>query len=199
MRSRSNLNKFAEQNINIYILFMILFLTGLSIGAAIVNVVSIESCNLIVKPLKNVTGDITSDKAVDIIIKTFISSMKPVIFMWIAGFTNFSVYCIIICLVYKGGLLGFIIGVIFRIYGLESGLAISLSSILPQYLIYIPILFLMAGYSYKYTFDRKKSIGARNMIRYFLKLLMCSLGCILVAVTDAYITSFLIKTFVNGG
>lgn len=187
MRNRARIKSFTTQHLKIYIIFFGIFFAGLCAGAAVANIVSPETCNAMVKPFQ--AGG--ADNNVQVLGNSFLSFIKPVIFMWLMGFTGISIYCILISLSYKGAILGFVIGAFLRSYGLSNGLLASLAGVLPQNLIYIPVLFICAVFAYQYSLVRKGN-SLKAKINYFGKLLICAGGCLAAALVDAYITSFFI-------
>ena len=156
-------------------IFILMFFSGTIVGSLFARI----------SPYSFVFQQISASKTV-IFTNSFISFLKPCFVIWILGFCKSSLYFSSAILAYRGGLIGFVIGCIFKEYGIAKGLFVSLSATLPQNILFFPfLLFLtMASACHKNTKDN---------LSYLILLLLSVALSALSAFIDTYITSFLIK------
>ena len=117
---------------------------------------------------------------------SFITFLKPCFIIWLSGFSKKSVYLTSAVLTYRGGLLGFIVSLIYRQYGFVKGLLPVLSASLPQNLLYFPFLLFLCMASAGH-----KKVGDRRV--YFVMLLLSVAISAFSAFADTFITSLFIR------
>mgnify|MGYP003291105591 CR=1 FL=1 len=105
--------------------------------------------------------------------------------IWVSGFTGISAYISSFALAYRGGIFGFVICTVYKMFGFPGGILKALIISLPQNIIYLPFLLFLSIAAL--SFKRKKSAG------YILVLAFTLFVCALSAFTDAFITSKLIN------
>ncbi len=172
--------------------FSLVFLTGVIIGSLATGIIMPEKCTEIATPIKNIGQ--TNSKTV--FLTAFFGCVKPVLFMWIAGFFAISVYCNMIAVVYKGTVLGVTTGAILRVYGMGKGIIISACGILPQYFLFIPVLIYTCIATFE--FSKSQQNPKRKLTNYFIHLVIILMGCLLTAISDTYITSLLLRLCMIG-
>ena len=118
--------------------------------------------------------------------KSFISFLKPCFIIWISGFCKKALYLNSAVLAYRGGLSGFVIGCIFKEYGIIKGLSVALSATLPQNLLYFPFLLFLCVASAGHKNTKERSV-------YLILLIMSAAMSAFSAFADTFITSFFIK------
>ena len=176
----------------IYLFFVLVLLAGVLIGALVSGILPQEQCENIVLPLKK-TGQ---QNYGDVFLKSFFGCIKPAVFMWISGFLSIGVYCNILAVVYKGGILGLVLGVLMKTYGTGRGILVTACGILPQYFVFIPVLMYVCIATFEFSGSKQKP--KRKFVNYVLHLAIALMGCLLAALTDTYVTSLLLQLCMNG-
>ncbi len=127
---------------------------------------------------------------------TFLNSLASISFtvmlMWFCGFLG-KICCIFICgavISFKGVVTGYTIGMLIGAFNLK-GILVSVVSILPQYIILLPLMFFVSASAYGYTV---KKISTKI---YFLKAIIFTLIGAFAAILDGYISSLLMKIVIK--
>ncbi|MBR2846819.1 MAG: stage II sporulation protein M [Clostridia bacterium] len=184
--------KYNGTRFKIYLFFAVVLLTGVLIGALVSGILTVEKCEEIVLPIKK-SGQQNYGSAFP---GSFLRCVKPVIFMWVCGFSNIAVYCNMVAVLYKGGVLGVAIGAILKAYGTGRGILVSLCGVMPQYFVVIPVLMYVCTATFEYSMSKQNR--KRKLINYVLHLVIALMGCLLAALTDTYVTSLLLRLCMNG-
>ncbi|MBR2471914.1 MAG: stage II sporulation protein M [Clostridia bacterium] len=187
-----NVIKYKVTRFKIYLFFVLVFLTGVLIGSFVSGILPAQHCEDIALPLKQAREQSYGF----VFAKSFLGCVKPVVFMWIAGFFGFAVYCNMIAVVYKGGILGIMTGVLLKTYGIGRGIVVSVCGILPQYMVFIPVLMYVCMATFEFSTSKQKP--KRKIINYVLHLVIALMGCLFTALTDTYVTSLLLQLCMNG-
>ena len=176
----------------IYLFFVLIFLAGVLIGSIVSGILPKEQVENIVVPLKKT--DFQNYGFV--FVKSFLGCVKPVAFMWIAGFFSVNVYCNMIAVIYKGAVLGVAAGSLMKVCGAGRGILVSVCGVLPQYFVFVPVLMYICIATSE--FSRSKQKAKRKFINYVLHLVIALMGCLFAALTDTYVTSLLLRLCMNG-
>ena len=133
------------------------------------------------------------------LIKSFISSYKYLVLIWIFGIVFFCSLLIPFIIVYRGILLGFTISSIIYVFHIK-GILYSLIMLIPSTIIIEFILILISYYSITFAtksfnaIKKDKTINLRHFIKnYFYIFLILSLVTLLSSVYEIYIGSNIIK------
>lgn len=184
--------KYRGTRFKIYLFFLLILLTGVFIGALVSGIIPTEQCENIVLPLKK-----TGQRNYGVIFsKSFFGCIKPVLFMWVLGFSGIAVYCNMLAVVYKGGVLGVALGAFMKIYGIGKGMLISACGILPQYFVFVPVLMYVCIATFEFSGSKQKP--KRKFANYVLHLVIALMGCLFTALMDTYVTSLLLRLCMNG-
>lgn len=167
----------------------LVFLAGICIGAAVICLVPEALCAAVVSSVVHAAEG--GGRRIDVALKFFSGAVRPVVLIWIFGFTRFSLYASCAAVGYRGGILGAVAGGLYRSFGIGKGLCMCLAGILPQNFIYIFILFFTAALSYEFSFFGSKT--AKSAAAYFCSLIACIAACFLCGLADAYITYFFLS------
>ena len=184
--------KYTGTRFKIYLFFAVVLLAGVLIGSFVSEMLPAEQCADIVLPLEK-TGPQNYGITFS---NSFLGCVKPVLFMWIFGFFYIAVYCNMIAILYKGGVLGVAIGAILKTYGTGRGIIVSLCGIMPQYFVFVPVLMYVCTATFEYSMSKQNR--KRKLVNYVLHLVIALLGCLLAALTDTYVTSLLLRLCMNG-
>lgn len=133
------------------------------------------------------------------LIKSFISSYKYLVLIWIFGIVFFCSLLIPFIIVYRGILLGFTISSIIYVFHIK-GILYTLIMLIPSTIIIEFILILISYYSITFAtksfnaIKKDKTINLRHFIKnYFYIFLILSLVTLLSSVYEIYIGSNIIK------
>lgn len=164
----------------ITLMFSALFVAGVFIGTFSSGLISAERCFAMINPFVSQCGK----SRTEVFVSSFLYSVKPLIFMWICGFTQAAFYCCGAALLYRGGILGFVSGGIVRMYGAAKGCILIFAGILPQNIIYIPLIVYAASVVFIYSKNRKY-INIKSM--FFIGGLFV-IGSLIASLCDSVIT-----------
>ncbi len=133
------------------------------------------------------------------LIKSFISSYKYLVLIWIFGIVFFCSLLIPFIIVYRGILLGFTISSIIYVFHIK-GILYALIMLIPSTIIIEFILILISYYSITFAtksfnaIKKDKTINLRHFIKnYFYIFLVLSVVTLLSSVYEIYIGSNIIK------
>lgn len=176
----------------VYLFFAFVLVAGVLIGTLMTEIIPPEQYKDMLVPITK-----TEQHAYGAVFKSsFLQSVKPVIFMWILGVFGISVYCNMLVVGYKGGVLGFAAGALLKTYGIGKGMVAVLCGILPQYFVFIPVLMYICTATFE--FSKSNQTPGRKIINYVLHLMVALMGCLFAALSDTYITSLLLRLCMNG-
>lgn len=186
-------------NLKLYIIIAGVFLIGICIGSAAVNSLSDNSCAGAMDALGGAFIKISKGEAnkLDVFLSSFISSLKVILLIWMAGFTTAALPLIICITGIKGFVTGFAGGLFIRLYGVK-GFWLSLGGILPHYLILMPtIIFIaVAGARFSAVMPKGKLLERANRADtggYFILLAAAVAMLILASAVDTYISAWLVS------
>lgn len=203
MKPKHRLKQHISENKWQYLLITVVFLIGILVGEykslGLTSGVKNHLLALIDDYLQGgVSVDL--DKQV-ILLNSFINQGKSVIAVWFLGLTIIGMPLILGVVFLKGFSLGFTISFLIKERGV-SGVLISLLSILPQNLIYIPLLIIWSVLGINFTFyiTRGRLMSgvplSRGLIRYSL-LMLASLAIALAgALIEAYLSPWFLSLFI---
>ena len=166
----------------------IVFSLGICLGAACICLIPQMMCENLVLPVTEFTKK--TDSA-GVMIKFAVTAIKPILFMWVMGFTKISAYVNALTLTYRGCVLGVVTGALVRCEGFLKGFYFWICGIMPQNLLYIAILIFMAVLSYKFSCSGVKT--KKEAAAFSVCLLIGAAGCLLCGFFDAFLTPILLN------
>ncbi len=184
----------------IYIITALMFIIGIILGVLIINITGnskieslTESVNEIVLKVKN----IEFENIHKLFLYSIFQNCKKIGIIWILGCTIIGSGLIYIYLIYSGFKLGYTISSFIFTLGTKKGIILSLSTLLLQNIILIPILLLISVSGIKMSKETSKN---RNNIRKeFLKHLIifciCIILSIVASIAEVYASTPLLKIF----
>lgn len=164
----------------ISLIFAAFFVVGVFAGTMVSGLISAEKCYEMISPFAMQC----KNSKTDVFISAFLHSVKPLIFMWIFGYTAISFYCGGIALLYRGAILGFTSGGLMRIYGIAKGCILIFAGIFPHNVIYIPLLVYAATVIFIYSKNRKYI----NSKSFLLVVVILIVGSLVTSLCDSVIT-----------
>ncbi|HHW62175.1 MAG TPA: stage II sporulation protein M [Syntrophomonadaceae bacterium] len=136
-----------------------------------------------------------------LVLQSFLNQAKSLCFIWFLGLTVIGIPLILGVILWKGFSLGFTIGFLIQERG-STGVVITLLSILPQNLVYIPIFFMWGVIGIKFSLfivqEKKEtavSLGT-GVISYTVLLLLFLLLALCGALVEAYISPLFLSLVV---
>lgn len=203
MRSKHRLKQHISENRWQYLLLALIFLVGVLVGdyksLGLTNGVKSHLLALIDDYLQGGVN-VDLDKQV-ILFNSFINQGKSVIAVWFLGLTIIGMPLILGVVFLKGFSLGFTIGFLIKERGI-LGILITMLSILPQNLIYIPLLIVWSvlGINFTLYITRGRQLSGlplgKGLLRYTL-LMLASLVIVLVgALIEAYLSPWFLSLFI---
>jgi len=203
MKLTQRLKRHVRENKWQYLLIVVIFLAGIVVGdfkaGGLANGVKEHLLGLIDDYLK---GGTAAGAAKPVILwNSFLNQAKSIIAIWFLGLTIIGMPLILAIVFLKGFSLGFTVCFLVSERA-ASGVLISILSILPQNLIYIPLLIVwsVVGINFSIYITRSRAGGgvplSRGFIGYTL-LLLISLVIVLVgALIEAYLSPLFLGLFI---
>lgn len=203
MKLKHKLKRHIGENRWQYFLIILIFLIGVFIGdykaLGLAGGVKSHLLTLIDDYLKGGTNT-DLDKQV-ILFNSFLNQAKSVIAVWFLGLTIIGMPIILGVVFLKGFSLGFTISFLVKEKAV-SGILISILSILPQNLVYIPLVIIWSviGINFSVYIARGRpgspvSLG-RGVISYTLLMLVFLLIVMVGALIEAYLSPWFLGLFV---
>lgn len=164
--------------------YLIVLLIGVGLGIAAAAWADEEQCAVAKKALEQTIGNNIDCKQV---FQTAAwDYMKPMIWIWLAGFfpgfmavSGFAVW-------YKGVFFGYGVGMFVKMFG-GRGLLLVSATLLPQYLLFLPMLLLFAYLCAEMFCGR--TIYKEGLLHYVLLFVIGLVACWFCAWTDGYIVA----------
>jgi len=151
-RGKRNLNTGIIQNhiannLKNYIIVIVIFLVGVSLGVLFINNASIDKGEEISSYINNFLEKTKENASIDYV-KLLMDSIKTnlslALLLWFAGLTVVGVFALYGIICFRGFLLGFTVSSIIATIGEQKGSLFILSSMLLQNIIFIPCIFAIA-------------------------------------------------------
>ncbi|MDD4172020.1 MAG: stage II sporulation protein M [Syntrophomonas sp.] len=203
MKLKHKLKQHVSENRWQYLLIALIFVAGILVGdykaLGLASGVKSHLLALIDDYLKGGTNA-DLDKQV-ILCNSFINQGKSIIAVWFLGLTIIGMPLILGVVFLKGFSLGFTISFLVKERAV-SGILISILSILPQNLVYIPLLIIwsVVGINFSIYIARARPGGViplgRQVMSYTL-LMLVFLGIVLIgALIEAYLSPWFLGLFI---
>ena len=182
---------FKRECISLVILFAALFLVGVTVGAFISVKVSQSELEAFRSALRY-SAEHSADNPFKTAKQSLLSVIVFAVLVWLSGFFPLSVKLITdgTVIIYKGTLVGYTVGLLSRTYAF-MGLGIAAVSILPQYILLLPLIFYLSVNAIQ--FERKSN---KVFYKYFVLFAVSAFVCVAAAFIDAFVTGNLLKLFV---
>lgn len=164
--------------------YLIVLLIGVGLGIVAVAWVDEQQCNVAKSALEQVIGNEIDCKQV---FQTAAwDYMKPLIWIWLAGFSPFFMPISGFAVWYKGVFFGYGVGMFVKLFG-GRGLLLVSATLLPQYLLFLPMLILFAYLCAEMFCGR--TIYKEGLLHYVLLFMIGLVACWFCAWTDGYIVA----------
>lgn len=195
MKLHQRIGKHVSEHRWYYTIISSIFILGLVLGnykaGALDAEVKSHLLGLLDQYLKEGGRSTLSGQA--LLIQSFLNQARSLALMWFLGLTVIGIPLILGLVLWRGFSLGFTVGFLIQERG-GTGIVLTILSILPQNLIYIPLLLMWAVIAIKFSLfilqgRREMSISlGRGMILYTLLLLFFLLLALCGALVEAYLS-----------
>lgn len=186
-----------------YLLITLIFLTGVLVGdfkaLGLTSGVKSHLLTLIDNYLKGGVNVGLNKEA--ILFNSFINQGKSIIAVWFLGLTIIGMPIILGVVFLKGFSLGFTISFLVKEKAV-SGVLISILSILPQNLVFIPLLIVwsVVGINFTFSIARGRSGSgltvSKGLISYTLLMLISLVIVLIGSLIEAYLSPWLLSLFI---
>jgi stage II sporulation protein M len=196
-----SIKRHLADNIWIYLIIIFIFILGISLGALAVNNID-EVSKSDAKTYVEGFLDLTSQnelQSADILKQSIKFNLYFTAILFFSGLVYLGILFIPALIAFRGFCIGFSIAFLTGNLG-RNGFLLSLGSVLPQNLIYVPVIIIMGviGMNYSLWALRNKyfkKFGALNKLfaTYAFSTLMLFIVLIAGCIVEAYITSLIIR------
>ena len=182
---------FKRENSLWLILFAVMFLVGVTAGACISSKAAEDELDAFKADI-SYSAEQTSNNRIETARESFLSILAFSALIWICGFFALPVKLAAISavIIYKGLLVGYTVGLLSYAYALK-GLGIAAATIIPQYILVIPLMFFLARQAMIFETKRRKN---KDLYKYSFNILVFTVFCAAAAFADAYISAAIIRT-----
>jgi len=195
------IKKHLVSNIGVYALVLFFFLIGISLGAISINSINPEMKNQVTSYIEGFLK-LISNKNFDnsLVLKQSIKlNLYSIITIYLSGFLSLGVIIIPAYLVFRGYCFGFTIGFLTQNLG-NNGFIFSLISILPQSIIYVPLIMVISVIGIGQSISRIRNKVVKRIdqskiqtLNYSISIMFLALVLIFGSLIESYITPVLLK------
>lgn len=200
MRPKHSLKRHINENRWQYLLITLIFLTGVLVGdykaLGLTSGVKSHLLTLIDNYLKGGVN-VGLDKQA-ILFNSFINQGKNIIAVWFLGLTIIGMPIILGVVFLKGFSLGFTISFLVKEKAV-SGVLISILSILPQNLVFIPLLIIwsVVGINFTFSIARGRSGSGIPLSKGLISYTLLMLISLVIVLTGSFIEAYLSPWFLS--
>ncbi|MDD3267891.1 MAG: stage II sporulation protein M [Syntrophomonadaceae bacterium] len=203
MNPKLRIRQHIHENRGQYFLISIIFLLGVVIGNYKVTGLEGEVTNYLLSLIDNylqggVAGNLDGNS---ILLGAFFNQARIVAAIWFLGLTVIGLPLILAVVFLRGFSLGFTVGFLYQEKAM-TGILISLISVLPQNLVYIPFLIMWAVIALNFSIFIVKGRNTNVMLlgtglmSYSILMLVFLLLFLLGAFIEAYLSPWLLTLFI---
>lgn len=201
IRFRESFKRHVSDNIWLYGIIIFFFILGICIGALTVNNIDVEtknSLNQYIDGFLNITRS-EGINSFDVLKEAVKNNFFTTLLVVIMGLTYVGIVFIPLLAGFRGFCIGFVIAFLTDSMG-NSGYLLSLVSILPQNIIYIPTIIIICVYAFNISmntlrnkFLRKRNFFSSYLFQYFITSTVLFVVLLGGSIIESYITPLLIK------
>lgn len=201
MRLNETIRRHLSDNIISYAIVLFFFILGISMGALTVSNINIDMRSDVksyIDGFINITRT-ESIHPVEILKQSIKLNLITALVLSLAGLTYAGILLVPIISTFRGFCIGFTVAFLTDALG-RGGFLLSLVSILPQSLVYIPVIVVFSVCSISFSFailkaklNRKRSEISSYMVSYALTSLVLFLIMIAGSIIESYMTPLLVK------
>lgn len=159
-----NLNKRIKESMLLYIITLLCICTGIVLGIYAVKYMGKYEKTELLNYLNNflVSVDKTKVNNIEVLIQAIKNNLPVIIAIWFLGLTMVGMPIILIIDTFKGFSLGFSISFLMKELG-GKGIGITLLSIIPQNIIYIPLIILSSVFAMEFSLNLLNKDSYKNV------------------------------------
>lgn len=193
-----------QDHIKEYLLVTFIFLIGVSIGVIFINHITKENYTQIEEYINGFIKAVKEDYHIDtgeLLKNSLMGNLKLTIAMWFIGSTVIGMPIVLGIVLYRGFCIGYTISSAIMILGTQKGILFSLTTMLLQNILLIPILLVLAVSGirlYKSIMkDKRKENIKLEIIRHTGYSLIAFILLMIVSLIEVYISSNLFTMIVE--
>ncbi|EZH67679.1 stage II sporulation protein M [Geomicrobium sediminis] len=189
---------------SLYVFLAVLFFTGIIFGAVVVNSLSLSQKDDLFIYLQQFfgqvgDGQVTADR--DLFWESLMYNVKYIGLMFILGLSVIGSPLILLLLFLKGMAIGFTVGFLVNQMGVP-GFSLSLVSVLPQNLIVVPVMIIVAVMSVAFSFRliRQQFMKVQRqepIFPHFFRMCLFLLVAVVLLASASAIEAFLSPTLLS--
>jgi len=204
---KSTIALHVREHSSIYLFMTALFLMGVIFGAIVVNSLNFTQKQDLFYYLTRFFGQVSSGEfasAHEMFKQSYFHNLKYVGLMWVLGISIIGLPIILILLFLKGVVVGFTVG--FLVNQMKwHGFLLSFVSVMPQNLIIIPALIMMAVLSVTVSLKMVRNQFVKRthepifpvVIRYTLAMVIVSISLLGASFVEAYLSPGFMKEVIS--
>jgi stage II sporulation protein M len=202
MNGNQTMKQFMKENVSLYVFVSVLFIIGVVFGAVMVNALSLEQKQEMMRHLGNFFQEVNGGLEVQAgasFQMAFGMHMKWILLIWLFGLSIIGLPLILILDFLKGVLIGFTVGYLVGQFSWK-GMLFALVSVAPQNLIIIPALLISSVaamafsiYVIKNRFIQRKGTIYHPFMRYTSITLFMGIFLLGAALWEGYLSLDLMK------
>ena len=134
------------KNLKAYIIVIIIFIIGITLGVIFVNNINDSELTEINKYITNFVNNLKQDYHIDkgqLLKKSLWDNFILILGMWFAGSTVIGIPIVFGIVLYRSFCIGYTISAVIAVLGTQKGIIFLLSTIFLQNLIFIPVIICM--------------------------------------------------------
>lgn len=202
MNRNPSLQQYMKESLSLYLFVSVIFITGVVFGAVMVNALSLEQKQEIMRYLGNFFASVDQGGFMEAnasFQQSFSMHIKWILIIWVLGMSVIGLPLIWVLDFLKGVLIGFTVGYLVGQLSWK-GLLFALVSVVPQNLIIIPLLLIcsVAAMAFsihmvKHRFMTRKGEFYEPFMRYSATILISGVLLSGIALFEAHISPIMMK------
>ncbi|MCS7461596.1 stage II sporulation protein M [Paenibacillus doosanensis] len=202
MNRNRSLQLYIKEHLSLYVFVGIIFIIGVVFGAVMVNALSLEQKQEMMRYLSNFFSSVEQGDFTDVrqsFEQSFALHIKWILIIWILGMSVIGLPLILILDFLKGVLVGFSVGYLVGQLSWK-GLLFALVSVAPQNIVIIPALIVCSVtamafsiHMVKHRFMMRKGSFYEPFMRYSATILLSGALLAGVAMFEAYVSPVMMK------
>ena len=191
-------------NLKFYIIVVIILIIGIVAGILFINNINSEQITEIQGYINGFVNTLKEGNAIDktaLLKKSLGDNLILIVTMWFIGSTVIGIPIILGIVLFRGFCLGYTVSAIIGTMGVPNGILLTLSAVLLQNLIFIPVILCMAVSCIKLyksiMKDKRRENIKIEIIRHTIISIVLFLALIVSSLIETYISSEIIMLTVK--
>lgn len=191
-----DLNKRIRESLLLYVITLLCICTGIVLGMYAVKYMGKYEKTELLNYLNNflVSVDKTKVNNIEVLIQAMKNNLPVIIAIWFLGLTMVGMPIILIIDTFKGFSLGFSISFLMKELG-GKGIGITLLSIIPQNIIYIPLIILSSVFAMEFSLNLLNKNSYKN-VKENIFVTIASYTSMFILIILLMFIGFLIEAFI---